>query len=348
MLPANPTLIPYRRQQLSPLWRARTQFWDEPRWNTWRIQTINRLLRRHKVASQRELEARLSDFLPPGTPWVFPHDITSLKRTHDIVEVSNDPVPFYTRRNMPRMYYEPVLQTKQAINRGYNDICAQETCGDIGEQVVFKSMQAAKNLALKPHTLGNVKEINGHRTDGTLDTYGYVTSPQDNTLRTARPLGVEVKNVRHFVYPDSSDIWQTLRCAVELQCLPVLTTRRVHFKTFLFCRSIGMIVHESQKQYFAASLSEDPRLLAAHEDLNFLDVIAWEEADPFIVQFFEETVPKIIDRTASTFERYSDLIGDYAIAGDLHNDEMPPVERKKRFAGFKEEFIRLSGIAKPW
>ena len=348
MLPSTPHHVPYRWQQLSPRWKARTAFWTEDRWHHWRVDTINRTLRNHKVASQRELEARVSDFVPRGTPWVFPHDLTALKESHDLVEISSDPVPFWTRRNMPRLYYEPVLQRKQSIHRDYLAISAQDTCGRVAEHVVSRSMQAAPNVATKPHQVGNVTQINGNTTDGSLDTYGYFTSGQGTISRAAVPLGVEVKNVRHFIYPDSSAIWQTLRCAVQLNCVPILVARRVHFKTFLFCRAIGMIVHETQKQYFAASLADDPRLHACHDELNFLDVLAWEEADPFIVDFFSNKIPKIIDRTVENFEKYSDLLRDYAVEGDLHNDEMPPRERKRKFAGFKEEFARLSGAPPPW
>jgi hypothetical protein len=347
MLPKHPSEIPRRWVSLSPKWQARTQHWAEPQWQLWRRTRVARVVRLHKVLSQRELEARVSDFVKPGTPVVEPHHITNIKDELHFIEASTEPVPFYTRRKMRKDLYLPVLQEKQALYHDFLDIATQDTCGSVAERVVLESLRAASNLALKPHKLGNVKEINGRTTQGSLDSYAYVTLSGQGLARQAVPIGIEVKNIREWVYPESSELWQALRAAVELECVPILVTRRIHITTGRFCKSIGMLTHETQKQYFARSLEGDSRLLAAHERLHFRDVIPWEEADPSVTRFFEVTLPTVLDRTLQNFAKFAHLIRTYAIDGDLHNDDLHLDERTKRFAGFRQEYIALTGETSP-
>jgi len=347
MLPKHPSEIKRRWVFLSPKWKARTRHWHEPQWKLWRRSRVARVIRLHKALSQRELEARLSDFVRPGTPAVEPHHITNIKDELHLIEASAEPVPFYTRRKMRKDLYLPLLQEKQALYRGFLEITAQDTCGSVAERVVFQSLQAASNLALKPHRLGNVREINGRTTQGSLDSYAYVTLSGQGLQRHAVPIGIEVKNIREWVYPESSELWQALRAAVELECVPILVTRRIHITTGRFCKSIGMLAHETQKQYFARSLESDSRLLAAHDGLYFRDVIAWEAADPSVTKFFEVTLPTVLDRTVQNFAKFGDLIRTYAIDAQLHNDHLHLEVRKKRFAGFRDEYKRLTGETTP-
>lgn len=56
----------------------------------------------------------------------------------------------------------------------------------------------------------------------------------DFILRTpdAGPLGLECKNVRHWMYPHVEEITETLDKCLSLDAIPVLIARRIHFATF--------------------------------------------------------------------------------------------------------------------
>lgn len=346
-LPRQPEDIPYRYAQLRPRWKARTASWTDEQWHRWRLNIVSRLIRREKVMSQRELESRVSDFVIHHTPRIEPHHISAIKRDLDLVTISDDPVPFYTRRKMRKLDYAAPLERKQHLHRNYLEIATTETCGSIGEKVTFASIDAAAqqnpSLSTKQHSLGNVSELDGFTTSGSLDTFCYYLSPSSGVERKAVPAGIEVKNIREWIYPESQELWQTIRAATELNCIPVLVTRRIHLTTASFCKSVGMAVFETQRQYFAPELRDDPRLLNVYQDLYFRDILPWDSADRYITKFFASTLPSILDRTVAHFARSAELLRSYAVDVGLHSDDLPHERRTSLFAGFRAEFLSLTG-----
>lgn len=349
-LPTRPEHIPYRYAQLNPRWKAKTAHWTPEQWHNWRLTRTARLITRQKVISQRELEARLCDFVPSGNPRLEPHHIASIKSELDLVQISDDPVPFYTRRKMRKLDYSLPLQHKQLLHHQYREITSQEMCGSVAEKVVLASMQAAAAqnpaLVVPSHSLGSVSAIDGFSTAGSLDTYCYYMASSSGLTREAVPVGIEVKNIRHWVYPESQELWQLVRAATELNCIPILVTRRIHVTTGRFCRSVGMVVFETQRQYFAPGLVEDPRLLGVFRDLYFRDVLPWDGADPYITKFFASTFPPILERTATRFTVSAKLLRSYAVDARLHADDLPHDRRTSLFHGFRAEFLKLTGQAK--
>jgi len=345
-LPRQPKDIPYRYAQLRPRWKARTASWTDDQWHRWRLNVVSRLIRREKVISQRELESRVSDFVVHHTPRIEPHHISAIKQGLDLVTISDDPVPFYTRRKMRKLDYAAPLQRKQRLHRNYLEIATTETCGSIGEKVTFASIEAAAQqnpaLSTKPHHLGNVSEMDGLTTTGSLDTFCYYLSRSSGLERKAIPLGIEVKNIREWIYPESQELWQTIRAATELNCIPVLVTRRIHLTTASFCKSVGMAVFETQRQYFAPHLRDDTRLFEVYRDLHFRDVIPWDDPDPYITKFFSSTLPSILDRTVDHFARSTELLHSYAVDADLHSDDLPHERRTSLFAGFRADFLSMT------
>lgn len=248
---------------------------------------------------------------------------------------------------MTKLNYLGPLGEKQRIHRGYLEIANQELCGAVGERVASLSIREAalqhRALAITPHTLGSVSEIDGYSTGGSMDTYCYYAVPSSGLPRDAIPIGVEVKNIRGWIYPESKELWQAIRAATELNCIPVLVTRRIHVTTGRFCKSVGMAVCETQRQYFAPQLREDPRLLDAHRDLYFQDVLPWDGADRYTTKFFASTLPSMLDRTVARYTQFRDLLRSYALDGDLHADGLPHEQRTATFHGFRAEFLELSG-----
>jgi hypothetical protein len=81
---------------------------------------------------------------------------------------------------------------------------------------------------------------------GPLDDTAYLTALDDQQVPHTVTLLIEVKNIRHWIYPSSSELYQLLDKAAQLQCarptqlfLPVLICRRVHYLTFLMAQALG-------------------------------------------------------------------------------------------------------------
>ena len=77
----------------------------------------------------------------------------------------------------------------------------------------------------------------------------------DFMLRTtdAGYLGIECKNVRHWMYPHEVEIKETLRKCIELDAVPVLIARRFPFVTFHVLGKCGLIIHQTYNQILPAT-----------------------------------------------------------------------------------------------
>src|SRR6266446_7420530 len=74
------------------------------------------------------------------------------------------------------------------------------------------------------------------------------SSPAD-----AGPIGIECKNVRHWMYPHVPELIDTIRKCLALDAVPVLIARRIPFVTFAIFSRCGFIVHQTYNQLFPAA-----------------------------------------------------------------------------------------------
>jgi hypothetical protein len=128
---------------------------------------------------------------------------------------------------------------------------------------------------------------------------------------------VEVKNVRSWIYPTSSELADLLAKAADIQAaaperpiLPVLVCRRAHETTKYMASSLGFLVHETSRQYVAASaqlddeLGDRARLEEVRAELGFDDLVVREEADEAIVKWFRYVPPSVLPRYPQRWARY--------------------------------------------
>jgi hypothetical protein len=206
-------------------------------------------------------------------------------------------------------------------------------------------MTASLNLSIQDHQLGNVRQIGNYTTTYPLDTYAFVPFLDSTGAHALGIIGIEVKNIREWIYPDSVEIWKTLKACLDLHCVPIIINRPFHSTSFSFFRAIGVLGFETQKQYFEYSLREDPLFQAVKDELYFRDMFPWMvtrrgiKLDRGIVRFFSSTVPQWIGSTSSQFNLNRDLLLPYA-NGPLHREETPMDDRARLMGEFREAFKR--------
>lgn len=135
----------------------------------------------------------------------------------------------------------------------------------------------------------------------------------DFILRTsdAGPLGIECKNVRHWMYPHVEEITETLSKCLALDAVPVFIARRIPFATFAVLSKCGFIIHETYNQLFPASFAE---LAAKASDKNLLgyhDIRIGNTPDARLVKFVTINLPKIAADARSKFDAHKDLLEPY-------------------------------------
>jgi hypothetical protein len=83
--------------------------------------------------------------------------------------------------------------------------------------------------------------------------------------------GIEVKNTRPWIYPDSPDVIELLKKCCAVDVVPILIARRIHYSTFSVLSPCGVIVHQTFNQRYPkadeplAALAQDKNLLGYHD-----------------------------------------------------------------------------------
>ncbi len=130
----------------------------------------------------------------------------------------------------------------------------------------------------------------------------------------AGPLCIECKNYREWTYPNQQFIKDLIIRSIELNAVPVLIARRIHYTTITnFLLPAGIIAHESYYQYFPADQAE---LAAKAKDkrlLGFTDVTASEDPHNRTLTFFKTHLPKIADPMAAKWNANKNALLSYAL-----------------------------------
>ena len=336
------------RQSLPQRWKDTIRSWSEKDWHNYATHRLHALLKKHQVCSTREMEARLSDFCTNLNPRVDPHHLTTARRILNLQLVSNKYVPLYTLPNTPLSSVSSIIARKELLYNAFlNHFTKDSFCGDVAEKIVFASMTQALNLSIEPHTLGNVSKIGNLTTNTPLDTYAFVITTDNKGQRKVVTLGIEVKNIREWIYPQSVEIWKALKACIDLDCIPIIVSRAFHFTAFTFFRDIGALGYKTKHQYFSSELWGHSLYTPLKSELYFRDMVLWREdkPDPMVSRFFSDLLPQYISRTTLTFERNKQLIEQYA-QGPLHDENTDISDRSSLMSQFREDFKHLHNIDK--
>lgn len=336
------------RKGLPQRWQISVSSWSEHDWRDYAAKRLHSLLNKHHVLSTREMEARLSDFGTNLLPPVDPHHLTTARTKLKLQVVSTHPIPLYALHNVSKSSINSYIARKELLNEAFvNHFTKEEFCGDIAEIIVFNSMCQALNLSIEPHTLGNVSQIGNYTTNKPLDTYARLPFTDHVGNLKVAVLGIEIKNIREWIYPQSVEIWKALKSCIDLDCFPIIISRAFHYTAFAFFRDVGLFGHKTRHQYFSTKLWKHPLYSAVKKELCFRDMVLWKEdkPDPIVTRFFSEILPQNISRITQVYQFHKQLIAKYA-QGPLHDENTDISDRSKIFNQFRDDFKRLHNLTR--
>jgi hypothetical protein len=129
----------------------------------------------------------------------------------------------------------------------------------------------------------------------------------------AGPLCIECKNYREWIYPHHKIIKELIIKSAELNAIPVLVARRIHYTTKTnILTPAGIIAHESYFQYYPSDKAEIADKVRHKRSLGFTDVIATEEPHKRTIKFFSETLHKIVPRMAAAWRANKRVLLQFA------------------------------------
>lgn len=211
--------------------------------------------------------------------------------------------------------------------------------GSALERVVHASLleTAPYGYRLLSPSGSEVKELLGSLVPGgPLDSAAWLTR-LDAVGMPTRPvlLMIEAKNLREWIYPRTQELYQLLDKAAsvqvahpDIQIVPVLVCRRLHFTTGAMAKQVGIHLIETKTQFVRpVVLSVDDGQRKVDEVVNELgyDVTLHDEATPAMKRQFETTLPSRVDEAAERWRQVAlhpevpyvlSLLRDEEVLGD--------------------------------
>lgn len=280
---------------------------------------IINILRKHGVATMRMLEQKISD-AGPGPQRVDPHLLTRSRTSLTQKGV------LLTRKWKGNQWHRLAESDDGFVEQRFTELTAlhaqteirsfTDRMGDTAEIAVLKAMQRTGT-----HFVGHFTDLDKHG-----DEMRYMKHDPDffsgvpiqggkldfiAIERDAGGIGIEVKNTREWVYPDKQIVTDLLRKCVQIDVVPVLIARRIHYTAFRILNACGGIVHQFYNQLYPfadAALAEQVR---DKVKLGYADVRVGNEPDVRLLRFFQSSLPAVASETRERFNEQKDLIGNY-------------------------------------
>jgi hypothetical protein len=280
------------------------------------------VLGRHVVAPMRTLEQKISD-AGPSNQRIDPHLLTIAQKRL----IASGEIVRFLRKNRP--WYHVSGADSADVERRLAELGPvhdRTSTQDFGmrsgqslEIAVYRALSAQDSVQF----LGGFPDLDIHD-DSTL--YRKEEPPQ---LVSGRRLpgstrldfiivdpvsgvgGIEVKNVREWMYPNREEVTDLLRKCCSIRAVPILIARRIAYSTFSVLHSCGVLVHQTFNQLYPFADADLARLVRDKHLLGYHDVRVGNVPDARLMTFLHRHLPELMPAARERFSRYLDLLSDY-------------------------------------
>lgn len=293
------------------------------------------VLGKQTVALGRTLEQKIAD-AGPYNQRIDPHILTvcrsELTKENRIIRRQDDDTPWFHLNDASSSKIEKRLAELKPIHAAIRRQNFTKRVGQALEIAVCRALAGQSTLDF----LGNYPNLDAHD-----DSKLYIKEeppssisgkaiPTDQKLDfiaghpSATWAGLEVKNIREWLYPDRSEIKDMLRKCLYLDAVPVLIGRRIPYVTRRILNPCGVLVWETFNQRYPAA---DADLAEKAKDKNLLgyhDIKLGNEAGPHLERFIRTILPEELPNAKERFDEYRDLLAGYVF------EDMPYAEFSAR------------------
>lgn len=125
--------------------------------------------------------------------------------------------------------------------------------------------------------------------------------------------GIEIKNVREWLYPNRPEIREMLSKCCTLDVVPILIARRVHFTTFRILTRCGVVIHQTYNQLYPATAMDLAQDASAKHLLGYHDIRVGNQPDHRLTHFVETILPAILPKSREQFDSLKGLLCNYSV-----------------------------------
>ena len=304
------------------------------------------VLRRHGIATARTLEQKISD-AGPSNQRIDPHILTpvrtSLLENGLIAKVTHANAPWYHAADTPQSLIQERLEVQLPLFRRFQHGNLGPRLGQCLEIAVYRALLNQDTLDffgafvdLDQHDDSALyrkeeppQSISGKRVGGNQRLDFLAHHPD------AGWAGIEVKNVREWLYPNREEITDLLRKAIALDCVPVLIARRFPFVTFKVLSNCGVILHQTFNQLLPEADREFAEKIKHKNTLGYHDIRTGNQPDNRLIRFIGTNLPSLLPNARERFDVYNDLLTEFAFS-DMSYEEFAARVRRRSHGQFED------------
>ena len=305
------------------------------------VRRLRNILRRHTAASARILEQKISD-AGPTNQRIDPHILTEartfLLKKDEIVMENHSGVPWFYLKGTDPEQVKARLRELVDVHRETQKREFVNLLGQTLEISTFRALRSQNALQF----FGNYPDLVTHD-DSTL--YRKEEPPSslssrsipggkklDFLIQAAKGgyAGIEVKNIREWLYPDREEIREMLFKCCALDVVPVLIGRRIHYSTFSVLNPCGVIFHQTFNQLYPESAKALAAKVREKGLLGYHDVRLGNQPDTRLIRFIHEILPGLLPTARASFEKFKDLLSGYAEREHSYHSFAARVKRRMR------------------
>ena len=220
--------------------------------------------------------------------------------------------------------------------------------GEAGERVTRRSLEAAAVRGIRPvdPAAKDISSILGQAVaGGSLDSAAWAEQLDQHGRATGESVlcPIEVKNIRHWIYPDSHELFQLLQKAALLQethedvpICPLLVTRRESWTAEQMSRDLGFRILDVHKQFILPIAAvEETELAEVQNELGFTDLTRGDTADLTLTKILGSSARSSAPGNAERWrESGSDLVEHFET---LRDASLSDAERREAMQELREE-----------
>jgi hypothetical protein len=128
----------------------------------------------------------------------------------------------------------------------------------------------------------------------------------------AGPMGIEVKNIREWIYPDRSIVKALLAKCIQVNAVPVIVARRISYSTYSLLTDCGVVVHQFYNQLYPYADENLANLVRQKLSLGYFDVRVGNAPDARMQRFFTLNLPAVAKEARRKFDEHLETISAYA------------------------------------
>lgn len=316
------------------------------------LKRIRNILARYTVATMRMLEQKISD-AGPFNQRIDPHILTEARNAlsqKGVIQTRHlSSLPWYYLANVDQALLTKRLHELDALHRQTAKKDFSNLLGQALEIATFKALKGQTELVF----FGNYPDLDAHEDNKMYRKEEPPSSLSGNQIpggkqldflvhhKTAGYAGLEMKNIREWIYPDRDEIRELLAKCCALDVVPVLIARRIHFSTFSVLNPCGVLMHQTYNQLYPNSEKALAEKVSDKNLLGYHDVRVGNDPDDRLITFIGTHLPNLIPEARDKFDQFKDLLCDYGI-GEINYPAFAAASGKRR-RGESEDLDELDG-----